>query len=172
MGNASHIVTFSCTDNLLFFVPLLASDEDLFLLGFMELYDEVLPLLEMGLVREVHVLFYVTSVSVHEGELLVLNVEELVLLFGDDGDGDVVASAESLFVLLVCENVLGDDHSLGGSVLAGFGGGHLSDLAGEHLLHHDEGAGRSAASLGNGGVGATRLVSFEFVVTHLKFVIY
>ena len=54
---------------------------------------------------------------------------------GDDGDLDGSRGGGGIFVFLVGEDVNSNDGGLGGSMLSGFGGRVLSDLAWVALEH-------------------------------------
>lgn len=79
-----------------------------------------------------------------QAEEAVLNVEELDLIAGHVGDIHVVGGGAHVLVLLAVEDIQGDEVDLGVAVLAGLGGGHVHDLAGPALDHHE-------ASLAQGG---------------------
>ncbi len=94
------------------------------------------------------------------------DVDQLVLDLLDEGGGESVRSGGDFFVLLAGEDINGGDVGLGVAVLAGLGGGDISDAAGEALD-------ANAVTLleltsGDGeGVGGTGVDLFEgFVVRH------
>jgi hypothetical protein len=119
---------------------------------------------KMGLGGEGNVLLKVTGLGKHLEGAVLLEREAVVLGLDDDGSGDHISGTEGLFVLLVSEDVLGGDHGLGGSVLAGLGSGEGGNLAGESILHDDEGAGLHAASFSKLGSEGTRVSLIELVV--------
>ena len=122
---------------------------------------------EMGLGGEVQGLNESTF-GIHAGKnTFFVDIHAGDLLFIDDGSGDHITSSEGLFVLLVCEDILGSDHGLGGSMLAGLGSGEGGDLAGESLFHDDEGARLHAASISELSVEGTGVTGFEFVIGHI-----
>merc|ERR1740115_11876 len=59
------------------------------------------------------VLTDVSGLLVHQRELIIIEVEQEVLGLGDERGTDHVGGTEGLLVLLVGEDVLGDDHSFG-----------------------------------------------------------
>ena len=73
---------------------------------------------------------------VHEGELtILLDVDDLPVGAGDDGDGSAVGAGDHILELLAGEDVGGDEVALGMAVLAGLGDGDGNDLAGLALDH-------------------------------------
>ena len=136
--------------------PLLEGDEALAGSGGENSLDVGLDVGQVRLVGEVQVLSDLTIGS-HKEENLLLDVDAGQFGLIDDGSGDHITSTEGLFVLFVCEDVLGGDHSLGGSVLSGLSSGEGGNLAGESLFHDEEGAGLHAASFSELGVQSTRV---------------
>jgi len=62
-------------------------------------------------------------------EEVIVNVRELVLSTADVRDVHVVGGRAEFFQLLRGKNINGDQVDLGVTVLAGFRGAHLDDLA-------------------------------------------
>jgi len=159
----SHILAFTSGNNLLFVTPTLESNKAFLDTGGVNFSHGLDDILEMLLSGDVEVLL--DLVTEHEGDFVVLiDVEEHALVLLNDGSGDHITGTESLIVLLVCEDILSSDHGLGGSVLAGLGSGESSDLAGEGLLHDDEGAGLHATSVSELSVKGTGIALFELVL--------
>lgn len=80
---------------------------------------------------------------------------KLVLTTRDVGDVHVVGRGGEIFVLLVGEDVGGDEMDLGVTVLAGLGGRHVDDLA-RAALDDDETVlteSRALHGVGQGGAG-------------------
>merc|ERR1711957_743288 len=73
----------------------------------------------MGHGGEGDVLTDVTGLLVHEGELVIVEIEQEVLGLGDEGGTDHVGGTEGLLVLLVGEDVLGDIIALADPCLPG-----------------------------------------------------
>ena len=74
------------------------------------------------------------SLVVHEREVVVVgDVEQLEVPARDVGHVHVVGGRADVLVLLVGEDVEGDEMDLGVAVLARLGRGHLDDLAGAAL---------------------------------------
>merc|ERR1719246_120961 len=59
---------------------------------------------------EVDVLTDVSGLLVHQSELIIIEVEQEVLGLGDERSTDHVGGTEGLLVLLVGEDVLGNNH--------------------------------------------------------------
>lgn len=147
-GRLSHIFTSSEATNLNAAIEILDSDEGFFLFGSEVSEDVFLELVEVTFFGKVDVFSAFTSFLFHEGEVtgFCVDVNARVFSLLDDGDFTVIGGTEGFFVLLFGENVLGDNHSFGGSVLTGLGGGHGSDFAWESFgsssdiggLHHAE----------------------------------
>jgi len=109
-------------------------------------FDGGLAFSEMSLLGKSEIILGLV-VEEHGKLSLIIDIEEHAFVLIDDGSGDHITGTESLIVLLVCEDILGSDHGLGGSVLAGLGSRESGDLAGESLFHDDERAGLHAASV-------------------------
>ena len=165
----SLVVTFAAVNGLLLVAPGLDLHEALLLAGVDDGSDLLLETLKVLVLVNLEVLLHFAILG-HEHEVTILvDVNAGVLGLLDNGAGDHVTSAVGFFVLLVGENVLAGDHGLGGTVLAGLGGRESSNLAGEFALHHEQGAGLSAAGfveLDVGGTGVTldELIFFVGVV--------
>ena len=144
--------------------PGLDSNETLLLLGFEALFGHVDNFLKMGSLGHIHVVLTFTAGLVHQTHGVPVEVEQLVLLLGDNGSRDHIASAEGFFVLFVGKDVLGHNHCLSGAVLARLGSVHCGALAGEFLPHHENRAGLDSTSLNKGDVGATGYTDLEFVI--------
>ena len=156
---------FTDSDDLLLATPSLESNEALERTGGEDLLDFLADIEKMRLVGEVKIFLHLTVWHHEHACAILVGVDTGDFSLLDDGSGDHIASSEGLFVLLVSEDVLGGDHGLGGSMLAGLGGVEGGDLAGEDtLLHHDEGAGLHAASFSEFSVERTSVTLFEIVI--------
>jgi len=157
--------TFADLDDLLLVTPSLESYEALESSGGKDLLNFLGDISDMILVREVKVFLHLAVWHHEEASAILVDVNGGDFSLDDDGSWDHIASTEGLLVLLVREDVLGGDHGLGGSVLAGLGSVEGGDLAGEDaLLHHDEGTRLHAASFSEFGVKRTSITLFEIVV--------
>jgi len=101
---------------------------------------------------------------VHEREEAVVHADELVLLPLHVGHLHVVGGGTQLLQLLAREDVERDQVDLGVAVLAGLGGGHVHDLGGAPLDHHEAALAQRRAlhreSVGRSGVGAAKIEFF------------
>jgi len=130
-----------------------------------ELLLDLLAELTLG---ELDVVLGVAAVE-ENAEEVVLNVEELQLAAGDVGDIHVVGGRAQILVLLLGEDIKGDEVDLGVSVLAGLGGGHIHNLAGP-ALDHDESSLAQSRALHGEGIGSDALGGLELllVVRHIE----
>jgi len=156
--------TLTAGNDLFSFGPCLDGNEELFL-GLDAFFDLLFDIEEMALFWELDILDDVTLL-IHELREVVLDGEALVLFLEDNGAWDHIASSESLFVLLVGEDVLSCDHGLGRTVLSWFGSRESGDLAWENFLEHDEGAWLHAAGFSKLGGGSTGVSLVKFVIRH------
>ena len=151
----SLVLSFTAGDDLLSVTPGLESNEALSGSFVDQSLDEFTNILQVALMGQVEVLLELTIRHHHAKTTIFVVGEGGDFGLDDDGSGDHITGMEGLIVLLVCEDVLGGDHGLGGSVLTGLGGGEEGDLAGERLLHDDERAGLHAARISKLGVERT-----------------
>ena len=163
----SLIDTFADADDLLSVAPLLDGDQTLLFGSIEDLDDSLGNIKDVTFGRDFAVLLHFTRGG-EELEEVAIDGEAGVLGFDHNGAWDHITSTESLFVLLVGEDVLSGDHGLGRAVLAGLGGGESSDLAWELTLHHDQGTWLHAASFSQLDVGRAGITLFELVVRHLN----
>ena len=161
-------MTFANSNNLLFIAPFLEGDEAFLGASVNDLLDFVSDISQMTFSGQVEVLLNFT-VRHHQLEnTIVIIADASDFSLGHDRSRDHITSTESFIILLVSEDVLGSDHSLGRTVLSWLGGGEGGDLAGELFLHDDKRARFHAASFSKLGVKSTRISSLEFVlVRHL-----
>lgn len=96
--------------------------------------NQVLALVEVGLdlvtnlaLRHLDIVLGVT-VSGHQGQETVVDVQQLVVLSGDVWHLHVVGRWRQILQLLAGENVNGNQVHLGVAVLTGLGGGHVDNL--------------------------------------------
>jgi len=78
-----------------------------------------------------------TSIVHQRQETFISNIDQGHFHPLDIGDFHVVGGRRHIFVFLAVEDVDADHVDFGVTVLAGFGGGHVNDLAGVSF-HHDE----------------------------------
>ena len=92
------------------------------------------------------------AVLVEELESRIIDVEQSILVSLGDRSINHAAGVECTFVLFASQDVLTLADDLGGTVLAWLGSRELGDLAGELVLHDQEGAWLAAACFNELGV--------------------
>jgi len=129
--------------------------------------DGGLDLLSDVAIRDLQVVTGVAGV-VHQGQVAIIDVQELVVPPGDVGHVHVMCGRADILVFAVGEDVECDHVHLGVAVLAGLGRGHLNDLAGA-ALNHDESSLPQCRALHGVGVGGAGIGDLEIeVISHYE----
>ena len=137
-------VIFADGNGLLFVSPLLDLNETITITYFQNLLDIFLEVLKVFFFGQLQVILRIAICSKQIKSTILVDINADVLSLENDWSWDHITSAESLFVLLVGEDVLTSNHGLGGTVLAWLVSGERYDFAWEFTLHHEESAWLSA----------------------------
>ena len=115
----SYLRSFADGVNLGDLAPLSVGDEALSGAICEDLLDGLGDIGEMGLDGESEGLIVLTSGIQTGKNTIYVDIQASDFYYLEDRSGEHIINSEGLFVLLVCEDVLGSDYDLGGSVLAG-----------------------------------------------------
>ena len=108
----SLVVTFAGVNDLLSFTPALDGDQTLLCTGIQNAFNSLLNILKMSFSGESAVFLDLTFLSKKLKEVTI-DGETRIFVLSHDWTWNHITSAECLFVLPVCKDVLTCDHSLG-----------------------------------------------------------